>query len=86
MAYGVGKARQICKNELEKLPFATLTCAEALPRLVQIIDICHNEWKDKPYLIELSMVSEETNRIHKVLEKEKTEEIIAAARQEKMQE
>ena len=53
---------------------------------MQIIDICHNEWKDKPYLIELSMVSEETNRIHKVLEKEKTEEIIAAARQEKMQE
>ncbi|EDR29669.1 proteasome subunit alpha type-3, putative [Entamoeba dispar SAW760] len=83
-ANGIGKGKQICKNELEKINFSQITCEEALIKLVEIIDLCHSEWKDKPYEIELSWISEKTNNIVKKVDKEMKQKIIDQARNKQM--
>ena len=85
-AFGIGKGKQICKNELEKLNFEELTCEQAMVEVVKILDLCHAEWKDKPYELELSWVSDETGFVHKKVSKEKKQQIIDEARKDKMQE
>ena len=85
-ANGIGKGKQICKNELEKIKFNEIKCSDALVEVVRILDLCHAEWKDKPYEIDLSWVSDETNHIVKKLTKEQKQQIIDKARANKMQE
>ncbi|EPY35643.1 20S proteasome subunit alpha 7 [Strigomonas culicis] len=58
----LGKAKTLAKTELEKLNFNTLTCEEAMPKLVGIIHEVHDKQKDKIYEVEVAWVSDKTNR------------------------
>lgn len=85
-ANGIGKGKLICKNELEKLNLNELTCEEALIHVIQILDLCHEEWKDKPYEIDLAWCCDETNHIVKKIDKEKMKKLINQARGIEMEE
>lgn len=54
-----GKGRQIAKSELEKLNYEELTCAEAIKHAAKIIQLAHEDNKDKEYELEISWVSKE---------------------------
>ncbi|KAL7719366.1 Proteasome subunit alpha type [Entamoeba marina] len=86
LANGIGKGKQICKNELEKIKFNEITCEEALVQVIKILDMCHAEWKDKPFELELSWVCPETNNLHMRVSDEKKQAAIDIARADKMQE
>ena len=45
---------------IERMKFSDKTCREALKDLAKIIEIVHDDVKDKPYLLEMSWVCEET--------------------------
>lgn len=61
--YGValGKAKTIAKSELEKIDFASLTCAEAVVKLANIIHEVHDSQKDKLYEVEVAWVCDKSN-------------------------
>ncbi|KAL7719618.1 Proteasome subunit alpha type [Entamoeba marina] len=86
LANGIGKGKQICKNELEKIKFNEITCEDALVQVIKILDMCHAEWKDKPFELELSWVCPETNNLHMRVSDEKKQAAIDIARADKMQE
>ena len=79
-AHGIGKGKIICKNELEKIDFQNLTCEEALIKVIEILDLCHEEWKDKAYEIELMWCCDETQHYAKKIDKEKMKQLINEAR------
>ncbi|ELP91933.1 proteasome subunit alpha type-3, putative [Entamoeba invadens IP1] len=86
MANGIGKGKQICKNELEKINFSQITCKEAIAKIVKILDLCHGEWKDKPYVLDLCWVSDETKHVVKRVSQEQKEKILAEFGEKKMEE
>jgi len=82
VAYGyfacaAGKGRQPAKTELEKLELhkKSITCAEAIKQICRIIYMLWDENKDKPFELELSQLSKETNWKHKGVPKD----VLAAA-------
>lgn len=62
--YGValGKAKTIAKTELEKLDFSTLSCAEAVVKLTNILHEVHDAQKDKLYEVEVAWVCDKSDR------------------------
>ena len=58
--HSVGKGARAAKTEIERMKFSDKTCREALKDLAKIIEIVHDDVKDKPYLLEMSWVCEET--------------------------
>lgn len=56
-ACSTGKGRQLAKNELEKLEFATLTCQETIAHAARIIHTVHDEAKDKEFELELGYIT-----------------------------
>eukprot|EP00505_MAST-04D_sp_SCG-Rhode-Island_P000941 Stramenopile-MAST_4_protein_941 len=56
----IGKGARAAKTEIERMKFSTKTCREALKDLAKIISIVHDDVKDKPYLLEMSWICEET--------------------------
>jgi 20S proteasome subunit alpha 7 len=59
----VGKGRQAAKTEIEKLKLDQLTCREAVVEVVKILYKIHDD-DGKPFEIEMSWVSEESNKQH----------------------
>ena len=86
LANGIGKGKVICKNELEKVNLKEMTCREGIIKVIQILDACHEEWKDKQYDLELCWVCDETQHIVKKISKELKEEFIQLAREQRMDE
>jgi len=77
MAYGyfacaAGKGRQPAKTELEKLELhkSAITCAQAKKQICRIIYMLWDENKDKPFELELSEISKDTNWKHKGVPKD----------------
>lgn len=62
-AIALGKAKTIAKTELEKFDFTTLTCREAVKKVVAILHDVHDKSKDKLYDIEVAWVCDESNRV-----------------------
>ena len=56
----LGKGRQSAKSEIEKLDLTQLTCRDALKELAKMIYTCYDESKDKPFILEMSWLCEET--------------------------
>lgn len=52
-ACATGKGRQLAKNELEKLDFATLSTKDAIAAAARIIHTVHDESKDKDFELEI---------------------------------
>lgn len=62
--YGValGKAKIVAKSELEKLDFSTITCEEAVKKLVAVLHDVHDKQKDKLYEVEVAWVCDKSHR------------------------
>lgn len=65
-ACAAGKGRQPAKTELEKLDLhkSPITTAEAVKQISRIIYMLHDESKDKPFELEMSWVSAESEWKH----------------------
>jgi len=63
-AQAIGKHRQGCKTELERLPFATLTCREAVKQIARMIYNLHDDVKDKTFDLEMTWICKESDRKH----------------------
>lgn len=59
-----GKGRQVAKAEFEKRDFKNMKCRDALVFLAKILNLTHEEYKDKPFEYELSWLCEENKYIH----------------------
>ena len=66
----VGKGKQTAKAEIEKRNFKEMTCREALKYVAKMLKLCHEEFKDKKFELELSWVCEESERKHSLVPKE----------------
>lgn len=77
----IGKSRQAAKTEIERLDLSNLTVREGLKEIARIIEIIHDDLKDKPYEFEASWVCEESNWEHKEVPKGLRDEAVAWARQ-----
>lgn len=70
-----GKGRQTAKVELEKLDLGNISAREAVKEAARIIQLVHEDNKDKDYELEISWVStSETNGIHKLIPDDLLEE------------
>ena len=76
----VGKGRQAAKTEIEKLKLDELTVQEAIKEVARIIYATHDEIKDKEFELELSYISEASNREHRLVEKSVLDEAVALAK------
>ena len=63
----IGKARQEAKTEIEKLNLKELSLREAVNEAAKIIYKCHDETKDKHFVLELSWIGEDTNGRHELV-------------------
>lgn len=71
----LGKGARAAKTEIEKHKFMEKTCVEALPLLAKTLLITHEESQEKPYKLEMSWVTEDTEWKHKRVSEE---QILAA--------
>lgn len=51
-----GKGKRACSTELERIPFADMTCADAMKSVAKLIEKSHDEVKDKPFELELACI------------------------------
>lgn len=63
----IGKGRQEAKTEIEKLVLKDLSLKEAVKEAAKIIYKCHDEAKDKNFVLELSWIGEGTNGCHEIV-------------------
>lgn len=59
-----GKGRAGGKTEIERLNLSEMTCEEGLKQIAKIIHMLHEAGKDKPFELEMSMLSEKTGWKH----------------------
>ena len=64
-----GRGKQLARNEIEKKNFREMTVNEALPHIAKILLKSQEEMKEKKQEIEISILSDETNYVHKVLDR-----------------
>ncbi|PVU99140.1 hypothetical protein BB559_000972 [Furculomyces boomerangus] len=57
-----GKAKQLAKTEIEKLDLENMSIRDAIKEAARIIYSVHDDSKDKLFELELSWISEESNR------------------------
>jgi len=83
-----GKGKQIAKSHLDKTDFRTMTCKEALFHVAKMLHLCHEEFKEKKFEIEMSWICDETKHKHQIvpkdLQKIAEEKALAAIEQEEM--
>ena len=69
-----GKGHQVAKNHLEKVD-RNRSCRDNLEVVAMSIVSAHEEFKEKTYEFEASMISDETNNEHKYLDWEEREKL-----------
>eukprot|EP01029_Cantina_marsupialis_P024868 TRINITY_DN648_c0_g1_i2.p1 TRINITY_DN648_c0_g1~~TRINITY_DN648_c0_g1_i2.p1 ORF type:complete len:236 (-),score=30.16 TRINITY_DN648_c0_g1_i2:431-1138(-) len=62
----MGKGARVAKTELEKGGFENVEVEEAFVKLAKIIEMTHDEVKDKPYELELSHISDVSGWRHEI--------------------
>jgi len=82
-AQAIGKHRQGCKTELEKLTLSTITCREAVKEIARIMYNLHDEVKDKTFELEMTWISDESKRLHVSVPDNLRDDAIRAAREAK---
>ena len=85
-ACAIGKMKQGASSELEKLNFATITCAEAVQEIARIIYKLHDTVKDKELELEFSVLSKGTDRQVRAVPKEQVEAAVQKAKEAKQKE
>lgn len=81
-----GRGKQLARNEIEKKNFRELTVSEALPLIAKILLKSQEEMKEKKQEIELSIISEDTNFQHRILDRTIVDDLTAKALEEIEQE
>ena len=61
-ACAIGKMKQGASSELEKLPFTSITCREAVDEIARIIYKLHDTVKEKELELEFSWITKDTQR------------------------
>lgn len=69
-----GRGKQICKSHLDKTDFKSLTCREALFNVAKMLHLCHEEFKEKKFELELSWICPESKNRHEMVPKELRED------------
>ena len=64
-----GRGKQLARNEIEKKNFREMNVQDALPHIVKILLKSQEEMKEKKQEIELSVISDETNFTHKIIDR-----------------
>jgi 20S proteasome subunit alpha 7 len=77
-----GRGKQLARNEIEKKNFREMTVQEALPHIAKILLKSQEEMKEKKQELEISILSDETNYTHKVLDRAIVDQLTAQAAQE----
>ncbi len=62
-----GKHRQAAKTEIEKLDLEQLTCDQLIREAARILISVREEGKEKNFRLEIGIVGETTNGLHKVI-------------------
>lgn len=76
-----GKGRAIVKTELEKLDFQQLTVREAVKHAARIINLAHDESKDRDYELEVAWVCEESKMKFQRVPQQLIDEAVQLAQQ-----
>ena len=79
-ATAIGKGKNGAKSQLEKLDLSTLTARQAVIEAAKVIYSQHDPAKDKPIELEISWVSDETDRMHQLVPPELHAQAEAEAR------
>jgi 20S proteasome subunit alpha 7 len=69
--YAYGKGQRSAKTEIEKLKFQDRTVDESIGLVAKIIHSLHDETKDKPFELEVGVLSSETNWKFEVVSKQR---------------
>lgn len=77
-----GRGKQLARNEIEKRNFKDMTVTEALPHIAKILLKAQEEMKDKKMELEISILSDETNYNHKILDRAYVDHLTEQANQE----
>lgn len=77
-----GRGKQLARNEIEKKNFKDLTVQEALPLIAKILLKSQEEMKEKKQELEISIISDETDFKHKILDRAIVDQLTAQASQE----
>ena len=77
-----GRGKQLARNEIEKKNFKEMTVAEALPHIAKILLKSQEEMKEKKQELEISIISDETNFNHKILDRVFVDQLAAKAAEE----
>ena len=70
------------KNEIEKKNFREMSVQDALPHIVKILLKSQEEMKEKKQEIELSIISDETNFTHKIIDRAIVDQLASQAAKE----
>ena len=74
-----GRGRQMARNEIEKGNFREMTVQAALPRVAKLLLQSQEEMKEKKQELELSVLTEGNGWVNKVLDRQTTDALCAAA-------
>ena len=77
-----GRGKQFARNEIEKTAFRDLTVEAALPKVAKMLLKAQEEMKEKKQELELSFISENSSRKHKILDRATTDALTEAALKE----
>lgn len=78
--YALGKGARAAKTEIEKLKFGERTVEESLGLVAKILLCVHDDSKDKPMEVELSVVSEGSGWKHVPVPKARRDEAVTWAK------
>jgi 20S proteasome subunit alpha 7 len=68
MGCATGRGKQLCRNEVEKKNYKDMTCEEALPHATKILLKAQEEMKDKQMQVEIGVLSQANNWVHKIID------------------
>ena len=74
-----GRGKQMARNEIEKGKFKDLTCEQAIPKIAKILLQCQEEMKEKKQELEISFISDSSDKKHKILNRAQTDAVLAEA-------
>ena len=74
-----GRGKQLTRNEIEKTNYRELTVQQALPKIAKVLLKAQEEMKDKKQELELSVLCADTKWVHKILDRQTTDQLTVAA-------
>lgn len=77
-----GRGKQLARNEIEKKNFREMKVEEALPEIAKILLKAQEEMKEKKQELELSIICDDTQHKHKIIDRETIERLTQKAQED----